>query len=190
MSTPRKARMSRSRWSAAFALFAWSGAALLLASNSACITSVDSAAISPLALPDKGQYINGGVSAFMEQRCGALDCHGQEGRPLRIYSINGLRMQDGPNGERDRTDTNLKEREANYFSTVGLEPEAISSALLTKGAYTDFLLLKKPLGIEGNGVRHKGGPVLRSTDSGFECLITWISGQVEMQRCKDGLIPP
>jgi len=183
-------RMTRSRWSAAIAFVVWSSTALLVASNSGCITSVDSAAISPLALPDKDQYINGGVSPFMEQRCGALDCHGQVGRPLRIYSINGLRMQDGPNGGRDLTDTNLKEREANYFSTVGLEPEAISTALVTKGAYTDFQLLKKPLGVEGNGVRHKGGPVLRSTDSGFECLITWISGQVDPQRCKDGLIPP
>ena len=179
---------SRSRWSAAVAFVTWSSAVLTLALTNGCITSVDSASISKLSLPDKTQYINGGVSLFMEQRCGALDCHGQTGRPLRIYSVNGLRLQDGANGARDTSDTNAEERKANYFSTVGLEPEAISSSLQTKGEYTDFLLLKKPLGIEGNGVRHKGGPVLRSTDPGFECLITWISGAVDKDKCKLGLI--
>jgi hypothetical protein len=182
--------LNRAHWSAGLALTAWMTAAGALVAGNGCITSVDSGAIAPLALPDKDQFITQGVSTFMEKRCGALDCHGQIGRPLRIYSSSGLRKNDGPNGGRDTSGTSVEEMTDNYYSVVGLEPEAISIARVTadtpEGTYTDFLLLKKPLGIEGNGVRHKGGPVLRSTDSGFECLIRWIEGAADKAKCDDG----
>jgi len=167
------------------ALTTWLAAIAVVFCN-ACVTSVDSGATSPYALPDKDQFINQGVGVFMEKRCGALDCHGQIGRPLRIYSANGLRKNDGPDGARDTRATQPDEQLANYYSVVGLEPEQISLSRVSEGAYDDFLLLKKPLSIEGGGVRHKGGPVLRSTDSGFECMITWISGQVNKAKCEDG----
>ena len=173
------------RFATGIALTTWLGA-LAFVLCSACITSVDSGATSPLALPDKDQFINQGVGVFMEKRCGALDCHGQIGRPLRIYSANGLRKNDGPNGARDTSGTTAEEQAANYYSVVGLEPEQISVSRVSEGIYDDFLLLKKPLSIEGGGVRHKGGPVLRSTDSGFECLISWISGTANKAKCEDG----
>ena len=177
--------MKRRRIRTGIALLTWLVAVTVVFCNG-CITSVDSGATSPLALPDKDQFINQGVNVFMEKRCGALDCHGQIGRPLRIYSANGLRKNDGPNGARDTRETQPDEKLANYFSVVGLEPEQISVSRVSGGAYDDFLLLKKPLSIEGGGVRHKGGPVLRSTDSGFECMITWISGTVNKAKCEDG----
>lgn len=167
------------------ALTTWLAALALVLCN-ACVTSVDAGATSPLALPDKEQFMTQGVGIFMEKRCGALDCHGQIGRPLRIYSANGLRLNDGPNGARDTRETQPDEKLANYYSVVGLEPEQISVSRVSQGAYDDFLLLKKPLSIEGGGVRHKGGPVLRSTDSGFECMITWISGAANKAKCDDG----
>jgi hypothetical protein len=182
--------VNRTRWSAAFAATAWMTAAGALTLTNAC-SSPDPGAITPLALPDKNQFITQGVSAFMEKRCGALDCHGQVGRPLRIYSATGLRKNDGPDGARDTRGTQPDEQSDNYYSVVGLEPEAISISRLTEGQYTDFLLLLKPLGIEGKGVRHKGGPVLRSTDSGFECMIQWISGVADnalvKAKCDDGM---
>jgi hypothetical protein len=153
--------------------------------GSAC--SVDSSAISPVALPDRKQFFEG-VSPFMEQRCGALDCHGQIGRPLRIYSTNGLRMNTVGKGGRDTRATQPEELTANYFSVVGLEPEDVTNSFLSEGDYTDFLLLKKPLGIEGGGVRHKGGPVLRSTDPGFDCLALWLANHYDKQKCVDGMI--
>lgn len=167
------------------AIATWALALTVVFCN-ACVTSVDSGAVSPLALPDKDQFLNQGVDAFMEKRCGALDCHGQIGRPLRIYSSNGLRKKDGPNGARDTSATTDEEKSDNYFAVVGLEPEEISLSRVSEGAFDDFLLLKKPISIEGGGVRHKGGPVLRSTDSGFECLITWISGAANKAKCEDG----
>ncbi|MEA2745975.1 MAG: hypothetical protein QOI41_118 [Myxococcales bacterium] len=178
--------MSRSRWTAGVALATWAGAFALLALGNAC--SVDSGAISPLALPDKDQFITQGVDTFMQRRCGTLDCHGQAGRPLRIYSPNGLRLNDGPNGTRDNRGIQPNESAANYYSVVGLEPEEISLCLTTQGAFTDFLLLKKPLGIDQGGVRHKGGSVLRSTDTGFDCLIGWASGQVDPLKCADAVM--
>jgi hypothetical protein len=168
-----------------FALTTWLVAVSVVFCN-ACVTSVDAGATSPLALPDKDQFINQGVGTFMEKRCGALDCHGQIGRPLRIYSANGLRKHDGPNGARDTRETQPDEKSDNYYSVVGLEPEQISLSRVSEGAYDDFLLLKKPISIEGGGVRHKGGPVLRSTDSGFDCLISWISGNANKAKCDDG----
>ena len=173
------------RFATVIALTTWLGA-LAVVFCSACITSVDSGATSPLALPDKDQFITQGVGVFMEKRCGALDCHGQIGRPLRIFSSNGLRKSNGPNGARDTSGTTAEEQSANYYSVVGLEPEQISVSRVSEGVYDDFLLLKKPLSLEGGGVRHKGGPVLRSTDSGFDCLISWISGAANKAKCEDG----
>ena len=179
--------MTRRRWTAGVALATWALAFILLAfGNNAC--SVDAGAVSPLALPDKDQFITGGVDAFMQRRCGALDCHGQVGRPLRIYSPNGLRLNDGPNGARDTRGYQPNESSANYYAVVGREPEEISQCLVTQGAFVDFLLLKKPLGIDQGGVRHKGGSVLRSTDSGFDCLLGWASGQVDPAKCADAVM--
>lgn len=180
--------MTHARWTTRVALATWLAAAAVVLLGSACVTSVDSGVVSPLALPDKQQFFDQGVDLFMEKRCGALDCHGQIGRPLRIYSQNGLRMVDGnKQGARDTRPTTPEELQANYYSVVGLEPEEISKSRVSQGAFTDFLLLKKPLSIEGGGVRHKGGPVIRSTDSGFECLITWISGNANKAKCDDGV---
>jgi len=130
-----------------------------------------------LALPDQAQFVQeNGVSAFMEKRCGGLDCHGQVGRPLRIYSANGLRFQDGPNGGRPTGATTAEERQENFIGVVGLEPEALSRVLVTEGEFTDLLLFRKPLDTEGGGVRHKGGPVLRFGDDGWRCLTSWAAG--------------
>src|SRR5207253_609317 len=73
--------------------------------------------------PDKEEFINGGVSAMMEARCGGLDCHGQVGRPLRIYGQRGLRLATPETDLRDERPTTPEERLENYQSVIGLEPE-------------------------------------------------------------------
>jgi hypothetical protein len=140
-----------------------------------------------LALPDRDQFIEGGVSEFLERRCGAMDCHGQVGRPLRIYSQHGLRLQEGATGERDRSPTSAEERLENYQSTIGLEPEELAISVETRGEYLDHMLFLKPLGLESGGVRHKGGPVLRASDAdpGWVCLRTWVGGVVDRARCAE-----
>lgn len=148
---------------------------------------------SELVLPDQAQFVQqNGVSDFLTLRCGALDCHGQIGRPLRLYSANGLRFADGPNGARVVGGTSEDEKKQNYLAVVGLEPEGISQVMVTEGEFIDILLFKKPLGIEGGGVRHKGGPVIRFGDSGWDCLTSWASGpdKFKAQACADAINKP
>jgi hypothetical protein len=137
-------------------------------------------------LPSRDQYIDGGVSFFMEKRCGALDCHGQEGRALRLYSKDGLRFAKLDGGARDQRDTTPEERVENYRATVGLEPEQMSQCVQSSGDCSLLLLSLKPLDISGGGVRHKGGPVLRNSenDDGWMCLQTWLGGSVDPSRCR------
>lgn len=158
-----------------------------VAASGGC-SSVDADHVSQLAFPDRDAFKTH-VSPFLERTCGALDCHGQSARPLRLYSQLGLRLEARDGGARDTSPTNDRELTANYFAVVGLEPEDVSDAVVSQGAHRDFLLLKKPLGIEGGGVRHKGGPVLRLTDAGYECLASWLAGRVNVASCTAGAQP-
>jgi hypothetical protein len=157
-----------------------------IVSSSCAIPSTNSADPSG-NLPSQDSYLNNHVSDFMEARCGTLDCHGQDGRPLRIYSKNGLRLKNA-NGKRDTSATTDAEKTANYFAVIGLEPENMALCYSTQGASIDnFQLLKKPLDIVGGGIRHKGGPVLRNTDSdkGWQCLYGFAAGNVSKADCDD-----
>jgi hypothetical protein len=140
--------------------------------------------------PDKEEFINHGVSAMMESRCGGLDCHGQVGRPLRIYSQRGLRFATPQEDDklRDERPTTLEERRENYQSVIGLEPEGLNDTLASEGRYVNHQLLLKPLDDASEvGVRHKGGPVLQANanDPGWQCLFGWASGKPNRQACSD-----
>jgi hypothetical protein len=136
-------------------------------------------------LPDKNEFINGEVSTFMEKRCGSLDCHGQVGRPLRIYSDWGLRYRSENDGQRVKGPTTPEEKNENYYAVVGLEPDLLADSVLTGGAYVDFQLIKKPLDSSGGGINHKGGPVIRvgDGDPGWRCLHGWIRGEPSKDKC-------
>jgi hypothetical protein len=124
-----------------------------------------------------------GVSRLLERRCGSLDCHGQLGRPLRIYGEYGLRLvQDGsfrPGVE----PTSEEEYSANFAAVIGLQPEVMSQVVARKESPTDnpgLLLMRKPLLLE----RHKGGAVIESGDDAYTCLISWlVSGQADFAAC-------
>lgn len=140
--------------------------------------------------PDKEEFINGGVSEMMESRCGGLDCHGQVGRPLRLYSQRGLRLAIPEKADelRDNSPTTLLERTENYQSVIGLEPEGLSDTVRTKGEYTNHQLILKPLDdASGVGVRHKGGPVLQANpnDPGWRCLLGWLAGDPDRAACTE-----
>lgn len=149
-----------------------------------CSTAVGEAPIE--GLPSKQSFVDDGVSAFLERRCGSLDCHGQEGRPLRIYSQWGLRLAPSADGTRNAGATTAEERSANYLAVVGLEPENMAKCF-ADGSYDTFQLLLKPLAQEGRGIRHKGGPVLRATeaDPGWQCLYGWARNQPSKDDCTE-----
>lgn len=121
--------------------------------------------------PDQTQFAS--VSPVFERRCGTLDCHGQEGRPLRIYSGLGLRL---PNDGGDTPGVNATtpdEITANYRAVIGLEPEELTRVVAGLDGPRSLLILKKPLNLEA----HKGGPAFApSGDPGETCITSWILG--------------
>lgn len=162
------------------------GFAVLAAIASSC-AAADTVTVG--SLPDSNSFITNDVSLFMERRCGSLDCHGQTGRPMRLYSVWGLRLDTGANGARDTSATTDKERLENYRAVVGLEPERLQEIFTTPQGtapnFDNYQLLLKPLDIEGGGVRHKGGPVLRQTtsDDGWVCLSGWVTNNADKVAC-------
>jgi hypothetical protein len=140
-------------------------------------------------LPDKKSFLDNDVSDMMEHRCAGLDCHGQVGRPLRLYSSTGLRQKANKDGSRVSGPTTPEEKSDNYYAVVGLEPENLATCFASQGQTFDTLqLLKKPLDIVGQGIRHKGGPVLKAsdTDPGWQCLYGFASGSPDKKSCDDG----
>lgn len=111
-----------------------------------------------------------GVHVFLEQQCGGLDCHGQVGRPFRIYSIDGLRLPNDAGLIPGSGNLSSDELFANYSSAVNLEPEEMSRVVKGFDPPTKLLLVKKPLGLE----RHKGGPRIVMGDDMYTCLTTWL----------------
>jgi hypothetical protein len=123
------------------------------------------------------------VSAVLEQRCGTLDCHGDDARPLKIYGRIGLRAklpaeaavdvdQYYSGGSEQTTDFEL---ELNYRSLCGLEPEVMNQMLAGDLAPSDLTLVRKPRLQE----RHKGGKVWDEGKPGDRCLVKWLLADYE-----------
>lgn len=110
------------------------------------------------------------VSPVFEKHCGSLDCHGQIGRNLRIYSANGLRLPNDAGNRPGTGDTTPEERLANYQSIMGLEPST-TRTVLAGGDPELLLVLKKPLALE----KHKGGQQIRRGDDTDQCIVSWFT---------------
>jgi hypothetical protein len=119
------------------------------------------------------------VSSLLEQRCGTLDCHGQEPRPLKIYGRVGLRAPDSnvddpdggyyAGGELATTDYEI---EQNFRSVCGLEPEKTAEVLAREREPDELTLIRKPKLFE----KHKGGRVWDNGKPGDRCLKLWTQG--------------
>jgi len=138
-----------------------------------------------------------GPDNYLGKRCGTLDCHGQIGRGMRIYSQTGLRSFDASNGgyfpnasgTSNPGGTGNPETEdemrANFESVVALEPEVMGAVIAEGGSNPKrLLLIKKPLLLE----THKGGKIMiDETDPGYLCLTTWLAGlTLDQQSCING----
>jgi hypothetical protein len=153
-----------------------------MASMTACTVEFEEAdggiRATTILAPDQSQFKT--VSPVLEKRCGTLDCHGQEGRPLRIYSGNGLRLPNDGGDTPGSSQTTDDEITANYRAVIGLEPEEMTRVIAGVDQPRDLLLLKKPLLLES----HKGGPAFApSGDPGEDCITTWIDGNVDATKC-------
>lgn len=104
------------------------------------------------------------VHPLLEATCATLDCHGDTGRPLRLYAETGL-----------RTDTTLRdlpitdaELARNVASLTGVDPEA---------PIDRSLVLSKPLAENAGGLDHVGGDLWPSTtDPAYLCVRGWLEG--------------
>lgn len=122
------------------------------------------------------------VASAMQHRCATLDCHGQEGRNLRLYGFGGLRLStvDSPIMDPTVDPTTVAELDASYASTVGLEPEALWQ-VVTQGADPNQLsLVRKTRGVE----KHKGGQLARTGDALDRCLVLWLTGKADPIPCE------
>jgi len=168
---------------AIFPMFAALSAAVIVALGVAC-SSFDQNAVTEVTGPDYGEFsitnsigadgaTNAGVDAVLEQRCASLDCHGQMGRALRLFSQSGLRLisQDAANvpGGAPTTQTELV---ANYQAVIGLQPELMTEVVQGNEPPTALLLLRKPLQLE----RHKGGQVIVPGSNAYDCIVSWLGG--------------
>lgn len=110
------------------------------------------------------------VQGYVAPRCATLDCHGDEGRPLRLYGEVGLRQfADG-----------VVDRDA-PLTTAELEENALSAANVDPGAPTvdAHLLLLKPLAESAGGAQHEGEEIWADRDDpGYLCLRAWLAGEV------------
>jgi len=163
-------------------------AAAVVALGGAC-SSFDQNAFTEVTGPDFGEFTlsnfpadggppSQGVDAVLEKRCGSLDCHGQMGRALRIFSQDGLRLLslDAANlpGVQPTTPTELV---ANYQAVIGLQPELMTEVVQGNAPPTALLLLRKPLQLE----RHKGGPVMAEGGNAYNCIVSWLGPPTQTQ---------
>jgi hypothetical protein len=133
--------------------------------------------------PDNVGPNQAGVSRFLERRCGSLDCHGQVGRPLRIYGQRGLRFIDDAGNIPGLDPTTPTEVRENYKAVISIEPEEMARVFLQEDDPGSLLLLKKPMTLE----RHKGGQVISINDSGYICLVSWLAAKTDYGKCGDAI---
>lgn len=109
------------------------------------------------------------VQPYLDVGCAALHCHGDNDRPLRIYSTLGLREDDllrTTPVDTDHPPQPLTETEIE--STV----QAFSS-VSPLSAGRDHFALRKPL---AGDVAHVGGKLFADEDApGYLCLLAWLA---------------
>lgn len=113
----------------------------------------------PLSEPDVAGF--GELQPWLEARCATLDCHGDPGRPLRLFSETGLRA---PGVTRDAPLT-AGELEDNAWSLFGVDDAPAER----------HLAVTKPLARSAGGVHHVGGDLWTTTDDpAHRCLVGWL----------------
>jgi len=141
----------------------------------ACSATPGSSQTITAALPSYEEFAGAdrfgpGVHVFLENQCGGLDCHGQVGRPLRIYSTNGLRLPNDAGLVPGSGFVSSDELFANFSAAVNVEPAEMTRVVQGLDPPTQLLLVKKPLGLE----RHKGGTRIVMGDDMYTCLTSWL----------------
>jgi hypothetical protein len=146
-----------------------------------CAATPNTSATTTILTPDYAEFAGSttdaasdpGVHAFLERRCGTLDCHGQVSRPFRLFSQNGLRLANDSGIVSGGQPDTPEEIYNNYLSAIGLQPEETSRVVAGDDPPTDLLLVTKPSTYMME--THKGGQVIEMGDVSYDCLTTWLT---------------
>ena len=150
-----------------------------LAASAGC-GGPDPSARTAVTTPDRTTFPL--VQAFLDHRCGSLDCHGTPYRNMRIWGSDGMRLAFGdvPGG----APTTSGELDATFQSIVELEPEVMSAVVAAHGANPERLtLVRKARGTEA----HAGGAVVVAGDARDRCVLSWLAGAADVLACSTAL---
>jgi hypothetical protein len=133
------------------------------------------------------------VNNVLERRCGTLDCHGSPYRPFIVFGQTAYRRPDlshidnpnyFPGGLEATTDHEVR---GTYESACGLEPEEMDAVVRGEGKAESLSIVRKPR-LQS---KHKGGRIWGAgTTEGDRCILTWLTGALEKEACKNELRVP
>lgn len=133
----------------------------------------------PAAFPDETTFSP--VAELLSVRCGAIDCHGNTARNLRIYGSTGLRWLSSDQPFYPLCNTSAEDLQT-YDSVVGLEPERMS-VVVSGGDPALLTMVDKARGTAA----HKGGQIWTAGDDSDVCLISWLQGQPNGGDCQSAV---
>jgi hypothetical protein len=118
------------------------------------------------------------VSPALEINCGTLDCHGSIYRNMRLFGHYGARLD--PKLTTGKEDTTDQEMESNFTSVISIDAENFASIVANHGKGFDqwMVVLKGE-----NAVEHKGLARMKKGDDTYNCLLSWVTGNVDMNAC-------
>ena len=117
------------------------------------------------------------VQPYLEASCATLDCHGAQGRALRLYSELGLREQASL-----RVTPIAAKHEPMPITPTELAANrlAFASVALATDAPGNQLALRKPLALGEGGIHHQGRVHWATKqDPGYLCLRGWLVGDIK-----------
>lgn len=117
------------------------------------------------------------VQPYVEAGCATLDCHGDPGHPLRLYSELGLRQSSDL-----RPSALAEDTEPLAITEAELDDNRRSFAALelANDGPAQHLALLKPLAVSAGGIHHEGPSLWSSTAApGYQCLRAYLAGDAE-----------
>ena len=124
------------------------------------------------------------VEPVLMARCASYACHGDGGRPFRIFAINRLRL-------------NPERAASGYVLNAPMTPEEHAANLdmalgfVEPGDFERSQLLLKPLDVDAGGWFHRGGSIYgridvfsSEDDVGYEAIEAWLAGGTRQPDCE------
>lgn len=131
-------------------------------------------AIHELALPEGDvSLFTGDLQRYVGVRCGSLDCHGDMGRAMRVYAVDGLRITPDLRG------LPISDGE------IAVNVEVFESFAYETTEATKNQILLKALSTDAGGQAHEGNTIwLDTQDLGYRCLLGYFLREPEADACE------